>query len=79
MAADVEEAALADAAMTAVQSLSLSSYSAADLAQIQAADVAVDAEEADATLAVTLAAAIWDVAVNVGYDCKKGCKYVGLR
>ena len=75
MAADVEEAALADAAMTAVQSLSLSSYSAADLAQIQAADVAVDADEA----AVTLAAAIWDVAVNVVYDCKKGCKYGGLR
>lgn len=62
------EADLADAEMTAVQSLSLFSYSAADLAEIQdvAADVAV--EEAAVTQAVTQAAAIWDVAVNIVYD-----------
>lgn len=56
MAVEAEEADLADAAMTAVQSLSLFSYSAADLAQIQTADAAV--EEAAVTQAVTQAAAI---------------------
>lgn len=68
MAADAAEADLADAEMTAVQSSFLSSYSAADLAEIQdvAADVAV--EEAAVTQAVTQAAAIWDVAVNIVYD-----------
>lgn len=65
---EAEEAALADAAMTAVQSLSLFSYSAADLAQIQTADAAV--EEAAVTQAVTQAAAIWDVDVNIVYNCK---------
>ena len=55
---EAEEAALEDAAMTAVQSLSLFSYSVADLAQIQTADADVAVEEAAVTQAVTQAAAI---------------------
>lgn len=65
VAAEAEEADLEAAAMTAVQFLSLFCYSAAALAQIQAVAAVVAAEEAAATLAVTQAAAIWDVAVNI--------------
>ena len=65
---EVDLADLADAEMTAVQSLFLFSYSAEDAAQIQAADA--DVEEAAVTQAVTQAAAIWDVAVNIVNDYK---------